>query len=135
MIEKPAHERHSAREYLGRHVLAEFWGCRHIDDPTQVEAALIEAAEAAGATVLNAKLHHFGQGMGITGVVMLAESHISIHSWPELSYAAVDVFVCGKADPHRAIESLKQYFLPTEIKIIEHLRGGKSVCITRPLQS
>lgn len=111
---------------LGRHVLAEFWGCSRIDDPGEVETALIDAARAAGATVLNANLHHFGEGMGVTGILMLAESHISIHSWPELSYAAVDVFVCGKADPHRAIASLKLSFLPTDTHVTEHARGVRS---------
>lgn len=64
--------------------------------------------------------------MGVTGILMLAESHISIHSWPELSYAAVDVFVCGKADPHRAIASLKQSFLPTDTHVTEHARGVRA---------
>jgi len=109
--------------YLGRHVLAEFWGCQRVDNPAEVERALVVAAEAAGATVLQANLHHFGEGMGVTGVLMLAESHLSIHSWPEIQYAAIDVFVCGKANPHLAIDSLKQSFEPTNTKITEHLRG------------
>src|ERR1700742_4309658 len=110
-------------ECLGRHVLAEFWGCHHIDDPEQVEAALVTAARAAGATILQANIHHFGEGMGVTGVLILAESHLSIHSWPELEYAAVDVFVCGKADPHLAIQSLVRAFEPRDTKVTEYLRG------------
>jgi S-adenosylmethionine decarboxylase len=110
-------------ECLGRHVLAEFWGCQHVDDPQQVKAALIAAARATGATILQANIHHFGEGMGVTGVLILAESHMSIHSWPELEYAAVDVFVCGRADPHRAIESLVRAFEPRDTKVTEHLRG------------
>ncbi len=116
---------HTSPAYLGRHVLAEFWGCHRVDDPEHVKQALIGAAEAAGATVLQVNLHHFGEGMGVTGVVMLAESHMSIHSWPEISFAAIDVFVCGKADPHLAISSLKQSFEPTDIKITEHFRGER----------
>lgn len=108
---------------LGRHILAEFWGCRHVDDPVRVQGALVAAADAAGATVLHVNLHHFGEGMGVTGVLMLSESHMSIHSWPEYSYAAIDVFVCGKADPHRAIASLERSFLPTRTEVREHLRG------------
>jgi len=104
-------------EFLGRHVLAEFWGCQHVDDPQQVEAALVAAAHAAGATILQANIHHAGDAHA------LAESHLSIHSWPELEYAAVDVFVCGKADPHRAIESLIRAFEPRDTKVTEHLRG------------
>jgi S-adenosylmethionine decarboxylase len=113
----------SPSEFLGRHVLAEFWGCQHVDDPHQVEAALVAAAHAAGATILQANIHHFGEGMGVTGVLILAESHLSIHSWPELEYAAVDVFVCGKADPHRAIASLVHAFEPRDTVVTEHLRG------------
>lgn len=110
-------------KFLGRHVLAEFWGCKRIDDPGHVERAMVRAAEDAGATVLNVNLHHFGEGMGVTGVVMLSESHLSIHSWPEFHYAAIDVFVCGEADPHRAIESLKRAFSPSKAEISEHKRG------------
>jgi S-adenosylmethionine decarboxylase len=112
-----------SRTFMGRHVLAEFWGCQHVDDPKQVEVALVEAALAAGATILRSDIHHFGEGMGVTGVLILAESHLSIHSWPELEYAALDVFVCGAADPHLAIASLKRAFAPTETKVTEHLRG------------
>ncbi|RVG78001.1 adenosylmethionine decarboxylase [Sinorhizobium meliloti] len=115
----------TAAKFLGRHVLAEFWGCQGVDNPERVERALVMAAEAAGATVLQTNLHHFGEGMGVTGVIMLAESHLSIHSWPEIEYAAIDVFVCGRADPHLAITSLKKSFEPTDTKIIEHLRGER----------
>ncbi|HBO3683810.1 TPA: adenosylmethionine decarboxylase [Pseudomonas aeruginosa] len=82
-------------KYLGRHVLAEFWRCQRVDDPKRVERALVIAAQAAGATVLQTNLHHFGEGMGVTGVVMLAESHLGIHSWPEIKYAAIGFFLCG----------------------------------------
>ncbi len=101
-----------APEFLGRHVLAEFWGCSNVDNPATVEDALVTAAKLAGATVLDANLHHFGEGLGVTGVLILAESHMSIHSWPEFGYAAIDVFVCGKADPHKAIASLRNAFHP-----------------------
>ncbi|MGV1832992.1 adenosylmethionine decarboxylase [Agrobacterium vitis] len=113
-------------KYLGRHVLADFWGCHGVDNPESVQRALVIAAEAAGATVLHTNLHHFGEGMGVTGVVMLAESHLSIHSWPEIKYAAIDVFVCGRADPHLAITSLKESFEPTDTRVIEYLRGERN---------
>ncbi|MEN2991550.1 adenosylmethionine decarboxylase [Tistrella sp. BH-R2-4] len=110
--------------FLGRHVLAEFWGCRHVDDPVYVERALARAARDAGATALGSSVHHFGHGLGVTGIIMLAESHISIHSWPEFGYAAVDVFVCGKADPHLAVASLQRAFHPAQTGITEHFRGA-----------
>ena len=82
--------------YEGRHLIADLHGCAHLDDVAYVEAALIAAAQAAGATVLEARMHGFGPGQGVTGMVLLAESHISIHSWPEHGYAAVDIFLCGR---------------------------------------
>lgn len=108
---------------LGRHILAEFWGCVNIENPEKVENAIVSASRMAGATVLGVNVHHFGEGMGVTGVVMLAESHLSIHSWPEIGYAAIDVFVCGKADPHKAIDHLKQAFLPNRAEVREFSRG------------
>ncbi|MCA3561241.1 MAG: adenosylmethionine decarboxylase [Aestuariivirga sp.] len=111
--------------FLGRHVLAEFWECSNVDNPATVQTAMVAAAKVAGATVLNANLHHFGEGMGVTGVLILAESHMSIHSWPEYGYAAIDVFVCGKADPHKAIDSLRHAFSPKREVITEHTRGDQ----------
>lgn len=113
----------SSKHPLGRHVLAEFWGCIGVDDPKKVEDAMVAAAISAGATVIGVNMHNFGEGMGVTGVVMLAESHLSIHSWPEIGYTAVDVFVCGNADPHKAIDYLKGAFLPSSTDVKEFARG------------
>ncbi|PNU03048.1 adenosylmethionine decarboxylase [Novosphingobium guangzhouense] len=86
------------------HLIADFGECVGLDDLSLVETALRDAAEAAHLTVLNVRLHHFGQGMGVTGVALLAESHISIHTWPEEGVAAVDIFVCGEnAAPESAL--------------------------------
>ncbi|MFV0623305.1 adenosylmethionine decarboxylase [Sphingomonas sp. ac-8] len=91
--------------YDGRHVLLDLHGCSGLDDLGRVEDALRAAAAAAGATLLDVRLHAFGPGQGITGVALLAESHISIHSWPEHGYAAVDIFLCGhRCDPDAAVE-------------------------------
>ncbi|WP_428333062.1 adenosylmethionine decarboxylase [Novosphingobium sp.] len=80
---------------LGCHLIADL-ACAHgLDDGTHIENALRSAAEAARVTVIDVRLHHFGEGHGVTGVVLLAESHISIHTWPEHGLAAVDIFVCG----------------------------------------
>ena len=80
----------------GTHLLADLTGCTGLDDAARVEAALREAVAAAEATLLDVRLHHFGDGQGVTGVALLAESHISIHTWPEYGYAAVDIFLCGR---------------------------------------
>lgn len=90
-------EHHSAEPYEGMHLLADLHSCAGpLDDADAIALALREAAEAAGATVLEVNVHPFGEGQGVTGVALLAESHISIHSWPEHRYAALDFFLCGK---------------------------------------
>ena len=83
--------------YTGTHLFADLTGCAGLDNAARVESALHEAVAAAGATLLDIRLHHFGPEQGVTGVALLAESHISIHTWPEHCYAAVDIFLCGRA--------------------------------------
>lgn len=79
------------------HLIADLHHCKRLDDIDHIEHVLRAAAQAAGATVVGVHLHHFGPGMGVTGVAMLAESHISIHTWPEAGVAAIDLFVCGRS--------------------------------------
>jgi len=89
---------------LGRHLIADIVGASGLDDCARIEATLRTAAQAARVTVLDVRLHHFGEGAGVTGVALLAESHISIHTWPEHAIAAIDIFVCGaNADPDAAL--------------------------------
>lgn len=92
----------------GRHLLLDLAGIvpARLTDPAQLEAALRDAARLAGATVLSSHFHHFGEGGGVTGVLLLSESHISIHTWPEHGFAAVDIFMCGGTRPERAAESI-----------------------------
>lgn len=77
------------------HLIADLAQCRGLGDAALVARALREAAQAANARIVGLHMHHFGEGMGLTAVAMLAESHISIHTWPETGTAAVDLFVCG----------------------------------------
>ena len=110
-------------EYAGTHLLVELWGATNLADVAGIENALLEGARKAGATVLHSYMHPFGEGMGVSGVVVLAESHISIHTWPERGYAAIDLFMCGKADPYKAIPALKAAFAPNGIQVAESKRG------------
>ena len=105
---------------LGRHLIAEFWGASNLVDPEPARAVLREAAEACGATVLGINLHDFGERAGFTGVAVLSESHISLHSWPEHGYMAVDVFMCGECDPRGAVDVLADHFQPaqTEVRVL-----------------
>ena len=85
----------NAAPYDGRHLIADLHGCSNLGEIDLIDRALRDAAAAAGATVLDVRLHGFGPGHGVTGMALLAESHISIHTWPEHDYAAVDIFLCG----------------------------------------
>jgi S-adenosylmethionine decarboxylase len=109
--------------FAGTHLIIDLWRASNLDKVDVVEAALRRAADAAGATLLKIDLHCFTPNGGITGVAVLAESHISIHSWPERAYAAVDIFMCGDAEPHRAIDVLREAFAPGMLTVAEHKRG------------
>jgi len=107
----------------GLHLLVDFWECRGLRDAEGIERVLREAAAACGATVLSVMLHNFGESGGITGVALLAESHISIHTWPETGYAALDLFMCGRCDPRGALPMLEAWFSPGSTRVTEHQRG------------
>ncbi len=109
--------------FAGVHVIVDLWGASGLDSLTGVEAALRGAAEAAGATVLGADFHHFQPNGGVSGVLVLAESHISIHTWPEASFAAVDAFMCGACDPMRTVPILRAAFAPDRLTVQELRRG------------
>ncbi|MGP9821199.1 adenosylmethionine decarboxylase [Salinarimonas sp. NSM] len=109
--------------FAGTHLIVDLWEASRLDDLPAVDDALRRAAEAAGATLLAIDLHHFTPNGGISGVAVLAESHISIHTWPERAYAAIDIFMCGDARPHAAIAVLREAFAPARIQLAEHKRG------------
>jgi S-adenosylmethionine decarboxylase len=110
----------------GLHLLVDFWECRGLRDAEGIEQVLREAAAACGATVLGVMLHSFGGSGGITGVALLAESHISIHTWPETGYAALDIFMCGRCDPRNALPALEAWLSPGSTRIMQHRRGVRS---------
>jgi S-adenosylmethionine decarboxylase len=109
--------------YAGSHLIIDLWDAENLDNHDRIERALIDAVHAAGATLLHIHLHRFTEGGGISGVAVLAESHISVHTWPERGYAAFDIFMCGGAEPRRALSVLKKAFNPKRTVIGEHKRG------------
>jgi len=91
---------------LGRHLIVEIWDAdpRLLDDAHALEQLLLQAARAANATVIQSVFHHFSP-YGVSGVVVIAESHLTIHTWPEYRYAAIDIFTCGpKMNLEAAVE-------------------------------
>lgn len=90
----------------GRHLLIECFGAHARSDAGALEALMRRAALAGGARVLSCHMHGFGDGEGVTGVALLAASHITVHTWPERGYAAFDVFMCGDCDADRAAAAI-----------------------------
>jgi len=95
---------------LGRHLLSEFYDCdpNVLNNVTLIEDVMCKAAEIAGATIVQKNFHHFSP-YGVSGVVVIAESHLAIHTWPEYGYAAIDLFTCGDSvDPLVAYDFLRE---------------------------
>jgi S-adenosylmethionine decarboxylase len=109
--------------YAGVHLIIDLWGVSDLDDMEKVRSALLDCVSACGATLRDLNLFQFSEGGGIAGVVMLMQSHITIHSWPEERYGAFDAFVCGETDPYKIIPVLKEAFRPKEIQVAEYRRG------------
>jgi S-adenosylmethionine decarboxylase len=109
----------------GKHWLVEFYGARALGDAASIRRALRGAVKVSGVTLLKIQLHHFGPGRGVTGVALLAESHISIHTWPERKYAALDIFMCGaRSNPKAALEALQEFFEPQAIYVRRFRRSA-----------
>jgi S-adenosylmethionine decarboxylase len=107
----------------GVHLIVDLYEAEGLADIDLIDAALRRCVVAAGATLLHIHLHHFEPNGGVSGVAVLAESHISIHSWPEAKYAALDMFMCSEARPEACIPVLREAFRPKRIVVGEHLRG------------
>jgi S-adenosylmethionine decarboxylase len=117
----------------GKHWIVEFYGAHSLGDTRVIRRALRNAALRAGATLLRIQLHHFGAGSGVTGVALLAESHISIHTWPECDYAAIDIFMCGGSSrPGKALASLRTELGPRRAKVQRLVRRMPPVTKSKP---
>ena len=116
---------HIKEMHLGQHVLAEFFECdpNVLNSISKVEKYMIDAALECGATIVQKCFHMFNP-YGVSGVVIISESHLAIHTWPELGYAAVDLFTCGSScDPMVAYEFLKKKFNSRSANYTELKRG------------
>lgn len=112
-------------EALGRQILVEFYDCDEskINDVSYIENSLIQATKASKATIISHNFHKFSP-YGVSGVVVIAESHVAIHTWPEYNYCAVDIFTCGDTiDPWVIQEHLKDYFESKNVSSMEMKRG------------
>ena len=106
----------------GVHLIVDLHEAEGLDDIDLIERTLRRCVDAARATLLHIHLHHFSPN-GVSGVAVLAESHISIHTWPEAGYAALDVFMCGNATPDACIPVLREAFCAKRVEVNEIHRG------------
>jgi S-adenosylmethionine decarboxylase len=114
--------RRDGKVYAGTHLILEVVNGFGLDDEARIQSAFREIVETCGATLLHIHTHKFSP-QGVSGVAVLAESHISVHTWPEIGYGAFDVFMCGDAEPWRAIDVLKRAFATDDVRVKELLRG------------
>ncbi|MDK4682084.1 adenosylmethionine decarboxylase [Kingella negevensis] len=110
-----------------QHAFLDLYGCptHMLTNATTLETSLRQAAEHVGAHILSAHFHTFGGHGGVTGVVLLAESHITVHTWVEHQYAAVDIFLCGSLKPERAAQFLQAALQAQSFEYAEHSRGNR----------
>ncbi|QFU08595.1 S-adenosylmethionine decarboxylase proenzyme precursor [Rhodobacteraceae bacterium THAF1] len=110
------------RVFAGRHLIIEVCDGHGLDDEARIQQAFRDCVETCGATLLHIHTHKFSP-QGVSGVAVLAESHISVHTWPEIGYGAFDVFMCGDARPWLAVDVLKKAFATSDVRVKELLRG------------
>ncbi len=114
--------RRDGRVFAGTHLIIEVVDGTGLDDEARIQQAFRDCVDECGATLLHIHTHKFSP-QGVSGVAVLAESHISVHTWPEIGYGAFDVFMCGDADPWRAVDVLKRSFGTEDVRVRELLRG------------
>ena len=124
---------------LGRHLLAEFYDCAAdaLNDPEHIERLMNEAARLSGATVVQSVFHVFSPH-GVSGVVVVEESHLAVHTWPEYGYAAVDYFSCGDVDCDAAVRYLSRHLAASRVETKEVPRGvieGREASLSAPFAS
>ena len=108
--------------FAGTHLIVDLHGGTGLDDEDLIRSTLVDCVAACGATLLHIHTHRFSP-QGVSGVAVLAESHISVHTWPELGYGAFDIFMCGQTEPWNAVDVLRQRFRARDVKVRELRRG------------
>lgn len=111
--------------YAGIHIIIDAWQASNLINTDFVEQVIKQAAEKTGAEIISSKFHSFGENEGCTGIILLSESHMSIHTWPEQDYAAIDVFTCGETNPRLSLDVVKEKFETDCLQIQELTRGLK----------
>lgn len=114
--------RRDGKVFAGTHLIIEVVDGTGLDDQARIERAFRDCVDECGATLLHIHTHKFSP-QGVSGVAVLAESHISVHTWPEIGYGAFDVFMCGDAQPWKAVDVLRAAFDAGDIRVKELLRG------------
>ncbi|MDE4139281.1 MULTISPECIES: adenosylmethionine decarboxylase [Rhodobacterales] len=118
--------RRDGKVFAGTHLIIEVMNGTGLDCETRIQNAFRKCVEVCGATLLHIHTHKFSP-QGVSGVAVLAESHISVHTWPEIGYGAFDVFMCGDAEPWRAVDVLKEAFATDHVEVRELLRGEELI--------
>ncbi|MEM0943453.1 MAG: adenosylmethionine decarboxylase [Pseudomonadota bacterium] len=114
--------RRDGKVFAGTHLIIEVVDGTGLDDEARIQQAFRDCVETCGATLLHIHTHKFSP-QGVSGVAVLAESHISVHTWPEIGYGAFDVFMCGEAEPWKAVGVLSAAFETADVRVKELLRG------------
>jgi S-adenosylmethionine decarboxylase len=108
---------------IGRHIILEMWGCQNLESVETAEQALREMVSALDVNLLDLHVYPFSP-VGVTGMAIVSESHLVIHTWPEYGYAAVDIFTCGSPrDPQEAVRVLREHYAPERVGVMEINRG------------
>ena len=118
--------RRDGKVFAGTHLIIEVMKGTGLDCETRIQNAFRKCVEVCGATLLHIHTHKFSP-QGVSGVAVLAESHISVHTWPEIGYGAFDVFMCGDADPWKSVDVLKEAFGTNQVEVRELLRGEELI--------
>lgn len=119
----PIPESQSVRP-LGQHITIDIFDAANLTGVQNIEDMMVACANAANATILQTHLHPFETNDGVSGMIILAESHISIHTWPEFQFAAMDIFMCGDAQPELCLPVIEQWLQPGDMVVNDITRGG-----------